>query len=46
MTKYFDIRFEPRWPAFAFGFYRRRKFSNYTFTIVLWFFVVEIGDRA
>lgn len=44
LSNYFRIDWEPRWPAFAIGFHKRRFYSNYTFTIVLWPVVIEIGD--
>lgn len=43
-TKYLRIEWEPRWPAFAIGFYRPKFWSRYTFTIVLWAIVIEIGE--
>lgn len=40
------IELEPRWPAFAIGFHKNRFYSNYTFIIVLWAIVIEIGDLS
>lgn len=40
------IEFEPRWPAFAIGFHKRRFYNNYTFVIVLWALVIELGDLS
>lgn len=44
MRNWFRIDWEPRWPAFAIGFHKRKFYSSYTFTIVLWALVIEIGD--
>lgn len=46
MKDWLRIDWEPRWPAFAIGFHKRRFYSNYTFTIVLWALVIEIGDLS
>jgi hypothetical protein len=46
ISNYFRIAIEPRWPAFAIGFHKRKFYSRYTFTIVLWALVIEIGDLS
>lgn len=46
MRNWLRIDWEPRWPSLAIGFHKRRFYNNYTFTIVLWALVIEIGDLA
>jgi len=37
-----NLRWEPRWPAFAIGFYRGKRTAPYTmFHIILWPVVIE-----
>lgn len=39
----FAYRWEPRWPAFAVGFYRGARKSQYrSFTLIVWAMVFEI----
>ena len=45
MRNLIRIDWEPRWPAFAIGFHKRRFHSNYTFTIVLWALVIEVRNE-
>lgn len=45
----FAYRWEPRWPAFAVGFYRGRRADPYQkFTLIIWAAVFEItwGELA
>lgn len=42
--KYFEVRWEPRWPAIALGFYGARR-GGYTFLALCAPLVVEIGKR-
>jgi hypothetical protein len=46
MSKYLRIAWEPRWPSLAIGFYRRKWYRDYTFTIIIWAVVVEVGDLS
>lgn len=39
-----NLRWEPRWPAFAIGFYRGKRTDKYSkFSVILWALVFEIG---
>ena len=39
----FDVRWEPRWPCFAVGFYRERKKNKYQkFCLIIWAIVFEL----
>ena len=38
-----DVRWEPRWPCFAVGFYRGRKKNKYQmFLLIIWAIVFEL----
>lgn len=43
-TKYVEIRWEPRWPAIALGFYCARP-TGRTFLMMVAPLVIEIGRR-
>jgi len=43
-TKYIEVRWEPRWPAIALGFYCSRP-TGRTFLILFAPLVIEIGRR-
>ena len=40
------FRYQPRWPCLAIGFYNHtRGTKHYSFSIILWPFVLEIHTR-